>query len=151
MILKCLTKILIIIQFGTTPFKGSNRNETFAQILNWDPYFGPQPKPHQTHISSNCKNLIKKLLHKDENKRLGSRAGASDVKSHPFFKNTNFALLRHCTPPIVPLVQKPNGIDALNFRRMPKDKHSFDLESDDIVVTLDDKSNNPFEKFSSSK
>jgi protein-serine/threonine kinase len=135
--------------FGTTPFKGSNRNETFAQILNWDPYFGPQPKPHQTHISSNCKNLIKKLLHKDENKRLGSRAGASDVKSHPLFKNTNFALLRHCTPPIVPLVQKPNGIDALNFRRMPKDKHSFDLESDDIVVTLDDKSNNPFEKFSS--
>jgi protein-serine/threonine kinase len=94
---------------------------------------------------------MRKLLHKDEHKRLGCRAGASDVKAHPFFKSINFALLRHCTPPITPLVQKPNGIDALNFRKMPPESLSFDLESDDVLVTLKADKANPFEKFNSSK
>ncbi|CEI95960.1 Putative Serine/threonine protein kinase Nrc-2 [Rhizopus microsporus] len=37
-----------------------------------------------------------------ENRRLGSKAGASEVKAHPFFKPIKFALLRHMTPPIIP-------------------------------------------------
>lgn len=120
-------------------------------MLYCDVEFKEQPAPYKTQVSSSAKNLIKKLLHKDENKRLGCRAGASDIKAHPFFKNINFALLRHCTPPITPLVQKPNGIDALNFRKMPHESQSLDLESDDVLVTLKADKSNPFEKFSSSK
>ncbi|KAI7880284.1 kinase-like domain-containing protein [Mucor mucedo] len=135
--------------FGTTPFKGSGRNETFSRILHCDVQFGEQPAPYKSHVSNNGKNLIRKLLHKDETKRLGSRAGASDIKAHAFFKSINFALLRHCTPPITPLVQKPNGIDALNFRKMPPENTSFDLESDDVMVTLKADKSNPFEKFNS--
>lgn len=90
-------------------------------------------------------------MHKDEHKRLGCRAGATDIKAHPFFKPINFALLRHCSPPITPLVQKPNGIDALNFRKMPPESLSFDLETDDVMVTLKADHANPFEKFNSSK
>ncbi|KAI8057587.1 kinase-like domain-containing protein [Gilbertella persicaria] len=134
--------------FGTTPFKGSGRNETFSRVLHCDVQFGEQPY-YKTSISSNAKSLIKRLLHKDENKRLGCRAGASDIKAHGFFKSINFALLRHCTPPITPLVQKPNGIDALNFRKMPPESMSFDLESDDILLTLNTNEQNPFEKFNS--
>ncbi|KAI8367930.1 kinase-like domain-containing protein [Choanephora cucurbitarum] len=134
--------------FGTTPFKGSGRNETFSRVLHCDVQFGEQPAPYKTTISSNGKNLIRKLLHKDEHKRLGSKAGASDVKSHPFFKNINFALLRHSTPPITPLVQKPNGIDALNFRKMTPESMSLDLESDHVLVSLKE-DENPFEKFNS--
>ncbi|KAI9345076.1 kinase-like domain-containing protein [Pilaira anomala] len=135
--------------FGTTPFKGTGRNETFSRILHCEVQFGEQPSPYKSNISSNGKNLIRKLLHKDELKRLGCRAGASDIKAHPFFKSINFALLRHCTPPITPLVQKPNGIDALNFRKMPPESLSFDLESDDVMVTLKADKTNPFEKFNS--
>ncbi|KAI8082264.1 kinase-like domain-containing protein [Thamnidium elegans] len=135
--------------FGTTPFKGSGRNETFSRILHCEVQFGEQPSPYKSHISNNGKNLIRKLLHKDEVKRLGCRAGASDIKAHPFFKSINFALLRHCTPPITPLVQKSNGIDALNFRKMPPESLSFDLESDDVMVTLKSDKTNPFEKFNS--
>ncbi|CAO3654720.1 unnamed protein product [Mucor hiemalis] len=135
--------------FGTTPFKGTGRNETFSRILHCDVQFGEQPSPYKSHISSNCKSLIRKLLHKDENKRLGCLAGASDIKAHPFFKSINFALLRHCTPPITPLIQKPNGIDALNFRKMPPESLSFDLETDDVMVTLKSDNANPFEKFNS--
>jgi hypothetical protein len=132
--------------------------------------FSHQPAPYQHHTpSSACKGLIRRLLHKDEGRRLGSRAGASDIKAHPFFKTVNFALLRHETPPIVPLIQMPNGIDALNFRKMPPESFSLDLETDinatriktndlhqtnDINPAIKDvacTNVNPFEKFNSSK
>lgn len=110
--------------------------------------FPPQPSPyHKNVLSNNCKNVIRRLLHKDEHRRLGSCGGASDVKSHPFFKTLNFALLRNLQPPIVPRVQEPNGIDAINFRKMPPESMSLDLESDSIIAN----GNSLFEKFHSSK
>ncbi|KAI8374696.1 kinase-like domain-containing protein [Radiomyces spectabilis] len=132
--------------YGTTPFKGNHRNETFSRILHCDVTFGDQPFPYECHLSNSCKNLIRKLLHKDEHRRLGSRAGATDIKHHPFFKDLNFALLRHCVPPIIPLMQQSNGIDAINFRHMPPDSISLDLESDNMVNSHHI---NPFEKFNS--
>ena len=74
-----------------------------------------------------CKSLIRKLLIKDELRRLGSRAGASDVKAHPFFKPTSWALLRHMKPPIIPNAGR--GIDTVNFRNVKesKDQPSMDL------------------------
>ncbi|CDH61075.1 serine threonine protein kinase (nrc-2) [Lichtheimia corymbifera JMRC:FSU:9682] len=132
--------------YGTTPFKGGNRNETFASVLHHDVQFPPQPSPyHKNVLSNNCKNVIRRLLHKDEHRRLGSCGGASDVKSHPFFKTLNFALLRNLQPPIVPRVQEPNGIDAINFRKMPPESMSLDLESDSIIAN----GNSLFEKFHS--
>ncbi|GMF01386.1 unnamed protein product [Ambrosiozyma monospora] len=84
--------------FGTTPFKGSTRNQTFSNILKTEVQF-----PDYNNVGSSCKNLIKKLLIKDETKRLGSKTGASDVKSHPFFKSVQWALLRNQKPPMVPI------------------------------------------------
>lgn len=71
-----------------------------------------------------CKSLIRKLLIKDELRRLGSRAGASDVRGHQFFRNTSWALLRHTKPPIIPV--QGRGIDTINFRNV-KDSGSVDL------------------------
>lgn len=73
-----------------------------------------------------CKSLIRKLLIKDELRRLGSRAGASDVKSHPFFRTTSWALLRHQKPPIIP--NQGRGIDTVNFRNV-KESQSVDMGS----------------------
>lgn len=87
--------------FGITPFKGSTRNQTFSNILKNEASF-----PDYNQISNNCKNLIRKLLIKDETKRLGSHSGASEIKSHPFFKNTQWALLRNQKPPMVPVLTK---------------------------------------------
>ncbi|KAF7721687.1 hypothetical protein EC973_004308 [Apophysomyces ossiformis] len=134
--------------YGTTPFKGSSRNETFWKILHSEPSFPEQPEPYRAHVTSSCKNLIRKLLQKDEHRRLGSRAGAADIKAHAFFKNVNFALLRHCRPPIVPVVQQPDGIDAINFRRMPPESISLDLEADRLMTSTRSEEN-PFDKFSS--
>jgi hypothetical protein len=34
--------------------------------------------------------------------QLGTKAGAEEIKSHPFFEGVNFALLRRQRPPYVP-------------------------------------------------
>ncbi|TWU75669.1 hypothetical protein ED733_007301 [Metarhizium rileyi] len=108
--------------YGTTPFKGKNRNATFANILREDIPFPDHAGAPQ--ISNLCKSLIRKLLIKDENRRLGARAGASDIKAHPFFRSTQWALIRHRKPPIVPHPTK--GIDTVNFRNV-KESESVDL------------------------
>lgn len=71
-----------------------------------------------------CKSLIRKLLIKDENRRLGARAGASDIKGHPFFRTTQWALIRHMKPPIVP--HPPRGNETPNFRNV-KESESVDI------------------------
>ncbi|KAF0395565.1 serine/threonine-protein kinase nrc-2 [Gigaspora margarita] len=129
--------------YGFTPFKGQNRNATFSNILKNEVCF-PETAGAQT-VSSLCKGLIRKLLCKDENRRLGSKAGASDVKAHPFFKSTQWALLRHTTPPIVP--QQSFGTDAVNFRNI-QESVSLDMEGEKVVVNASG-DNNPFEEFNS--
>ncbi|ODV66434.1 Pkinase-domain-containing protein, partial [Hyphopichia burtonii NRRL Y-1933] len=94
--------------YGTTPFKGKDRKKTFGNVLKKDVKFLDSQS-----ISSNCKSLIKKLLIKDETKRLGSKTGASDIKNHIFFKNTQWALLRNQKPPMIPVLTKAkNSINA---------------------------------------
>lgn len=106
-----------------------------------------------------CKSIIKKLLTKDELKRLGSRAGASDIKVHPFFKNTQWALLRHSKPPIIPN-QGLHGEDTINFRNV-KESHSVDIGAgsslrmvkgvplDSGLATPGEEGPDPFEDFNS--
>jgi len=47
---------------------------------------------------------------------LGARAGASDVKTHPFFRTTQWALIRHMKPPMIP--HQGRAIDTVNFRNV---------------------------------
>lgn len=108
--------LLYEMLFGTTPFKGSNRNKTFTHILKHDVTFpdsnsgnGNDNNNKYQQILLTCKNLVRQLLIKDENKRLGSRLGAGDIKNHPFFKNTQWALLRNQQPPLIPKLSQLSG------------------------------------------
>ncbi|KAL2195803.1 kinase-like domain-containing protein [Corynascus similis CBS 632.67] len=140
--------------YGTTPFKGKNRNATFANILREDIPFPDHAGAPQ--ISNLCKSLIRKLLIKDENRRLGARAGASDIKTHPFFRSTQWALIRHMKPPIIP--HQGRGIDTVNFRNV-KESESVDISGSRPMKTgvpLDSGLNtpgaempDPFEEFNS--
>ncbi|KXN74021.1 Pkinase-domain-containing protein [Conidiobolus coronatus NRRL 28638] len=135
--------LLYEMLYGTTPFKGSNRNSTFSKILKTEVQF--PPTPHDQQLSSSCKSIVKKLLNKDEYRRLGSKTGASDVKSHPFFKSLNFALLRHSTPPIIP---PEKSFDTPSLQRRGGDNNSFDIEEEKLM--LDSERSNPFGEFNSS-
>ncbi|ORY56062.1 kinase-like domain-containing protein [Pseudomassariella vexata] len=108
--------------YGTTPFKGKNRNATFANILREEIPFPEHSGAPQ--ISNLCKSLIRKLLIKDETRRLGARAGASDIKGHPFFRTTQWALIRHMKPPIIPHTSRDS--DTVNFRNV-KESESCDI------------------------
>lgn len=109
--------------FATTPFKGNSRNATFSNVLRNEVHF-----PETTPISSMGKSMIRKLLLKDEMKRLGSQSGASEVKQHKWFAPISWGLLRNLTPPIVPAYS--NGLDAINFRNVRESK-SLNLDRQD--------------------
>ncbi|CAI9633607.1 serine threonine-protein kinase ppk14 [Alternaria burnsii] len=138
--------------YGTTPFKGKNRNATFANILRDEVPFPEGSGAPQ--VSNLCKAIIRKLLIKDETRRLGSRAGASDIKTAPFFKTTQWALLRHMKPPIIP--HQGQGIETPNFRNV-KESHSVDIGAarvqgvplDSGLATPMGELADPFEEFNS--
>lgn len=83
--------------YGTTPFRGARRDETFENIIK-----APLRFPTKPTVSAECQDLIEKLLVKDVSRRLGSKTGANEIKAHPWFKGINWALLRNESPPYVP-------------------------------------------------
>ncbi|GAA5811975.1 hypothetical protein MFLAVUS_005422 [Mucor flavus] len=133
---------------GYTPFKGPTRDDTFEMILSSTVEFPDYTNPYfrATGLSSPCKSFIRKLLCKNESKRLGARAGASEVKSHSFFKSINFALLRNMQPPIIP--SKSHPIRAVHFNRL-KESVSFDLNHDGLHTPPADDDEDPFLSFHS--
>mmetsp|Transcript_31238 Transcript_31238/g.43292 ORF Transcript_31238/g.43292 Transcript_31238/m.43292 type:complete len:753 (+) Transcript_31238:415-2673(+) len=83
--------------FGTTPFKGSKRDDTFNKVLNQHLVF-----PKDPDVSSDLRDLLSKLLVKNPAKRLGTAGGAEEVKRHPFFNSINWALIRQTPSPFAP-------------------------------------------------
>ncbi|KAL2494432.1 protein kinase PINOID-like [Forsythia ovata] len=90
--------------YGRTPFAGASNESTLRNIIK-SPLTFPTGGPSGLS-DMNARNLISGLLNKDPSKRLGSKRGSADIKSHPFFKGLNFALIRSVTPPGVPGFRK---------------------------------------------
>nr|AHZ63873.1 phototropin [Osmunda regalis]AML78893.1 putative LOV domain-containing protein [Osmunda sp. BC-2016] len=80
--------------YGRTPFRGKNRQKTFANVLHKDLTF-----PSSIPASLAARQLINGLLHRDPANRLGSQSGAHEIKKHPFFRGINWPLIRCMTPP----------------------------------------------------
>ncbi len=81
-------------------------------------------------IYSAGKDIILRLLDKNELRRLGSASGASQVKQHKWFAKMRWGLLRNTTPPIVPATS--NGFDAVNFRSI-RESQSLQLEMQGVA------------------
>ncbi|CCE64443.1 hypothetical protein TPHA_0H02390 [Tetrapisispora phaffii CBS 4417] len=138
--------------YGYSPFKGRNTNETFSNIIKEQVSF-------QGHdISKTGKDLIKKLLIKNEIKRLGSKQGAADIKSHPFFKNTQWSFLRNREPPLIPILtdegfELKNSLKAKEKvdKKDDQPKTDFETKAFDGEVSLDEDipMKDPFSDFSS--
>ncbi|KAL8099531.1 serine/threonine-protein kinase UCN [Apium graveolens] len=81
--------------YGTTPFRGKNKKDTFRRIVMMQPEFiGRQ---------STLTDLIGKLLEKEPTRRLGYRRGACEIKEHPFFHGLRWDLLTELSrPPFLP-------------------------------------------------
>ncbi|XP_071724846.1 LOW QUALITY PROTEIN: protein kinase PINOID-like [Rutidosis leptorrhynchoides] len=86
--------------YGRTPFAAPSNEATLRNIVK-KPLTFPTPSP-SSMLEVHARDLISGLLNKDPNNRLGSKRGSADVKTHPFFKGLNFALVRSVTPPEIP-------------------------------------------------
>ncbi|CAK7329043.1 unnamed protein product [Dovyalis caffra] len=86
--------LLYEMLYGRTPFRGKNRQKTFANILHKDLTF-----PSSIPVSLAARQLINALLNRDPAFRLGSKAGANEIKQHPFFRGINWPLIRCMNPP----------------------------------------------------
>ncbi|XWS47172.1 hypothetical protein CRYUN_Cryun14cG0130500 [Craigia yunnanensis] len=77
--------------YGTTPFRGSNRKETFYRILTKSPDLVGEP--------TSLRKLIRKLLEKDFKRRIA----LGEIKGHDFFNGIDWELiLRIERPPYIP-------------------------------------------------
>nr|AHZ63888.1 phototropin [Anomodon rostratus] len=116
--------LLYEMLFGRTPFRGKNRQKTFADVLDKKLYF-----PSNIPVSLEAKLLIRDLLNRDPTTRLGSQRGAHEIKNHPFFKGFKWSLVRSMTPP--PL-DAPLSITSTVLE--PEDKGA-ELEWDDVEAS----------------
>ncbi|KAF5744272.1 hypothetical protein HS088_TW08G00872 [Tripterygium wilfordii] len=90
--------------YGKTPFKGSGNRATLFNVV------GQQLKfPDSPATSYASRDLIRCLLVKEPQNRLGVKRGATEIKQHPFFEGVNWALIRCSTPPEVPM---PRPVEA---------------------------------------
>ena len=92
--------------YGIPPFRGDNTSEIFNSVCKCHLEF-PNNTPCKCKLSSQVKNLIKKLLEYIPEKRLGFKGGSTEIKDHPFFKNVKFQLLKNQIPPIIPKLMGP--------------------------------------------
>ncbi|CAM8988036.1 unnamed protein product [Rhodiola kirilowii] len=107
--------------YGTTPFAGANNIATLRNIV---------VKPLKFPSGCGCgpgeaeaQDLILSLLSKDPTARLGSNKGAAEVKTHPFFRGMNFALIRSSTPP--PSYDKHRVTTPFKIRKTPTNQAAF--------------------------
>jgi serine/threonine protein kinase len=95
---------------GWPPFYDKNLRKMCEQILKSDLQFA------NCNASPEAKDLIRGLLQRDPAQRLGSRSGGvGDIKSHPFFRGTDWDLVEKCAiePPFRPKVDSET--DITNF------------------------------------
>ncbi|XP_040993675.1 serine/threonine-protein kinase D6PKL1-like [Juglans microcarpa x Juglans regia] len=83
--------------YGKTPFKGSGNEETLSNVVSRSLKF-----PNSPVVSFHARDLIRGLLIKDPENRLGSVKGAAEIKQHAFFEGLNWALIRCAVPPELP-------------------------------------------------
>lgn len=83
--------------YGKTPFKGAGNEETLANVVLQHLRF-----PDSPIVSFQARDLIRGLLVKEPENRLGTETGAAEIKRHPFFDGLNWALIRCAVPPQIP-------------------------------------------------
>ena len=77
--------IIYELLFGIPPFLNEDDREIRESIVKDELKF-----PKNTNVSKNAKELIKKLLIKNPESRLGHSKGFEDIKKQEFFKGFNF-------------------------------------------------------------
>ena len=81
--------------FGIPPYYDHDRETLFQNILNKELEFS------HDNISEDARSLLKGLLNKNPNERLGTTSGAEELKTHPWFKSIDWSqvMKKELNPP----------------------------------------------------
>ena len=110
--------------FGIPPFFCDNVEKMFQLITKSDLRF-----PKKVKVSDEAKDLLSKLLIKDQKKRFGVKGGFEEIKKHPFFKGIDFKALEEKK---IPAPFKPVLENSLDVRNFDEEFTSEDLVSSEI-------------------
>lgn len=96
------------MMYGIPPFYNQNQSMMFQMIRDSDVRFPVNPA-----TSEHAKDIILKLLNKDQKKRLGSISDVDEIKAHPWFKDIDFdkLLKRELPTPFRPKVAGDLWVD----------------------------------------
>ena len=96
--------------FGIPPFFNENVETMYELITNKELRF-----PKKFNVSDEAKDLLRKLLVKDQKERFGNNGGFDEIKKHPFFKDMDFEALeaKKIEAPFKPVLE--NSFDVTNF------------------------------------
>ena len=102
--------LLYEMLYGVSPFYSKDTEKMFDLITKSDLKF-----PKNIETSEEAKDLIKKLLIKNQDLRLGSEGGFQTIKNHPFFKGFDFKALeeKKMKAPFIPTLR--GSMDVTNF------------------------------------
>ena len=102
--------LLYEMLFGIPPFYSKNYEKMFDLITKSELRF-----PRKIIVSEAAKDLIMKLLEKNQDLRLGSTEGFEAIKNHSFFKGFDFKALEE-KKMNAPYIPELNGsVDLTNF------------------------------------
>ena len=104
--------LLYEMLYGIPPFYSKNTEKMFELITKAELKF-----PNKIEVSDYAKDLIKNLLIKDQDLRLGSEGGFEEIRKHSFFKGFDFKALeeKKLKAPFIPTLR--GSMDVTNFDR----------------------------------
>lgn len=114
---------------GSPPFTSTNRKKTIEKILKSKLNFPP-------YLTNEARNLMKKLLKKNPEERLGGgKDDSRPIKQHPFFRHINWKDLaeRKIEPPFKPNITGDEDVshfDSKFTRQTPVDSPDDTVLSD---------------------
>ena len=100
--------LLYQMMTSQSPFRGQDQDDIYNAILTVEP-------PYPEHLPSDAVDLIRKLLVRDPEERLGYQKGAEEIMDHEFFNSIDWDALyeKEVTPPFRPTIRDRN--DLSNF------------------------------------
>ncbi|XP_042861257.1 microtubule-associated serine/threonine-protein kinase 3-like isoform X5 [Penaeus japonicus] len=116
--------ILYEFLIGCVPFFGETPEELFAHTVNDDIEW---PSEDDWPVAEDAKDLITALLHHSPLDRLGTVAGAVEVKEHPFFITIDWDSLLRMKAEFVPQLDHEEDTSYFDTRL---DRYNHELEED---------------------
>lgn len=131
-----LGAILYECLLGYPPFYADDPVGTCRKILNWQKTLG-WPSKRTKHLSPECLDFVQRLLCEPED-RLGTVAGAKELKAHPWFKGMDWEGLGNKDGPYVSEVGKRAGELMERLAEMDRTDPTYDELVKQLAANFED-------------